>query len=655
MASVYKAFEPDLDRYVALKILPSEFATDRTFGERFNREAKMVAKLEHPNILPIFSYGIQGGVPWMAMRLVGGGNLAALAGGKPLPPRRAVEIIEGVAEALDYAHGKGVIHRDVKPQNILLDEAGRVYLVDFGIARMTEGAQRLTQAGLVAGTPTYMAPEQASGAELDARVDIYSLGIVAYELFTGRPPFQAAEPMDVLMKQVSDPVPVPPRGSVPDGVIEPLMRCLAKRPEDRWPSAGAFAGALRKGVQDSESDGAADDYEPTIAMERPDFSDMGGADGRSYEPTVLSSRVVSPPGGPLPPKAPTYEPTVFSARPSGAAPKPEDSGRYEPTVLVPRATPVSRPAVKPGAGAPPNETKNSNSGLKIAAALLVGFGLLIVLGGVAAYSWWTGRNSAATEPVQPAVLAQASAENRPLPPAPEGTPQPAAEPAADAPADPAQQPQTPQAGDAPVGPNPAGAAPAPTAAAPKAAPQPARDKGTPAVTRPPVSKQPQADATARPDASRPATPEAEPSQAEAPSPVLEAVPEASRSWTNAAEAERTGPLQYDRSIDIGVRVAGVPVDRVYITAKDARSGIKKLFKKSTDKKRFQAEFLLNCPKDGSRPKLRFEVELQKAEGGVLERLSESKNCEGHIRLTRDVATSILDDARKVRIRVRLAG
>ena len=248
MASVYKAYEAALDRYVALKVLPGEFLHDETFAERFRREAKVVARLEHPNIIPIHAFGIEGGIPWMAMRLISGGALSSLLRGRRLAHDRITTILRGVADALDYAHGKGVVHRDVKPQNILLDEAERVYLADFGIAKMVEGSGALTQTGMITGTPQYMAPEQATGQPVDQRVDIYALGVVAYEMLTGRVPFAADTPVAVLMKHVTEPMPIPPASAVPEPLVRALLRSMAKKPEDRWPTAGAFARALQEGL-----------------------------------------------------------------------------------------------------------------------------------------------------------------------------------------------------------------------------------------------------------------------------------------------------------------------------------------------------------------------------------------------------------------------
>jgi predicted Ser/Thr protein kinase len=247
MASVYKAYEPALDRYVALKVLPAEFLHDETFAERFQREAKVIAKLEHPKIVPIFGFGIDQGVPWMAMRLVAGGTLAGILKGGRLAPSRVVAILRGVAQALDYAHEKGVIHRDVKPQNVLLDDAERVYLADFGIARMMEGSTALTATGMITGTPQYMSPEQAQGQHVDHRTDIYALGIVAYEMLVGKVPFSADTPVAVLLKHLQAPMPLPAPSECSEPLVRVLLKCTAKAADDRWPTASAFVDALETG------------------------------------------------------------------------------------------------------------------------------------------------------------------------------------------------------------------------------------------------------------------------------------------------------------------------------------------------------------------------------------------------------------------------
>ena len=247
MATVYHAYETELDRDVALKVLPPEFLHDHSFARRFEREAKLVAKLEHPNIVPIYASGIDAGIPWMSMRLLAGGSLDTILKEERLSLARVVELLRGVAEGLDHAHAHGVIHRDVKPSNILLDDANRVCVGDFGLARVAERSLVHTQTGM-AGTPHYMAPEQALGGEVDHRCDIYSLGIVVYEMLTGRVPFAADSPLAVLMKYVSEQIPIP-RGQ---GPAEPLWRvveqCLATEPDGRWPSATAFAAAMEGAV-----------------------------------------------------------------------------------------------------------------------------------------------------------------------------------------------------------------------------------------------------------------------------------------------------------------------------------------------------------------------------------------------------------------------
>ena len=244
MATVYRARDLSLERDVALKVLPAEFLHDAAFAERFKQEARVAARLEHPHIVPVHGFGIEQGAPWMAMRLITGGSLADRVRRGPLAPGALAALLRDVAGALDYAHDRGVVHRDVKPANVLLDEGGRAYLADFGIARMLEGSAVVTTTGMIQGTPSYMAPEQAMGEKVDRLADVYALGMVAFECLTGRVPYTGTTPVAVLMKHVQEPVPEPSEAEVARPLAAVLRRGLAKAKTDRWPSAGAFANAL---------------------------------------------------------------------------------------------------------------------------------------------------------------------------------------------------------------------------------------------------------------------------------------------------------------------------------------------------------------------------------------------------------------------------
>ncbi|MFQ5923924.1 MAG: serine/threonine protein kinase, partial [Anaerolineales bacterium] len=206
MAAVYKAYQPGMDRYVALKILPQQYARDAEFTGRFEQEAKVIAKLQHPHILPVHDYGEAEDYTYIVMPLVETGTLAdLLQGEKPMPLQRIRIIITQLGDALDYAHSQGLIHRDVKPSNVLTDKRGNCLLTDFGIAKMVEGTKHFTQTGGIVGTPHYMSPEQGGGDPLTRQSDIYSLGVLLYEMVTGRVPFDAETPMAVVIKHMTDP------------------------------------------------------------------------------------------------------------------------------------------------------------------------------------------------------------------------------------------------------------------------------------------------------------------------------------------------------------------------------------------------------------------------------------------------------------------
>jgi hypothetical protein len=250
MASVYKAFDTTLERHVAIKIIRPDIETDNQgeFLKRFQREAKSLAQLDHPYILKVLDYGDQEGLPYLVMPFLEGGTLKEKMG-KPMPYGQAAALLAPIAEALDYAHKRNIIHRDVKPANILISQSGAPILSDFGIAKILvqSGSTQLTGAGVGIGTPDYMAPEQWTGTA-DARTDIYSLGVVFYQMVTGRLPFSADTPAAVLIKHLRDPLPRPRTfvHDLPEAVEQVLFKALAKEPENRFQTMKEFASTLEK-------------------------------------------------------------------------------------------------------------------------------------------------------------------------------------------------------------------------------------------------------------------------------------------------------------------------------------------------------------------------------------------------------------------------
>ncbi len=309
MAMVYKAYDAALDRNVAIKVIRTEMGSDPSFLQRFQREAKALAKLDHPYILKVLDYGEQDGVPYLVMPFVGGGTLKARMG-QPIAPAETARILAPVARALAYAHQQGIIHRDVKPANILITPTGEPILSDFGIAKLLqqEGANQLTATGVGMGTPDYMAPEQWLGTT-DARTDVYALGVILFQMITGRLPYTADTPAAVLLKHMQDPLPRPGDfvPGLPDSVERVIFKALAKEPNERFQSMDAFAGAL-EGLASSAA------KSPALTLPAvPHAAPPGG-------------QPIAPPVSPAPPVARPAQPGAYSAAARPAPAQPPASG-----------------------------------------------------------------------------------------------------------------------------------------------------------------------------------------------------------------------------------------------------------------------------------------------------------------------------------------
>lgn len=300
MGEVYRAQHLRLGREAAVKILPANLVTEADFLKRFEREASSAASLTHPNILQVYDYGEQDGVPYLVMPYIKNGTLKDRLEQRTVIPPQMAHYLTDVADALDYAHRKGIVHRDVKPANILIDEHDRAYLGDFGIAKALEGTDNLTQTGLGVGTPEYMAPEQAQG-RAEPRSDLYALGIMVYQMLTGRVPYTGNSTVEVLMKHLQEPVPVAAlHGTAAQQFSPILQRALSKDPNGRYSTGRELMAAVNE------------------AMAHTDFAESGPAAetvvGHSPLPGVSAGTprpntpTPTPYGGPPQPFYPTTPP-----------------------------------------------------------------------------------------------------------------------------------------------------------------------------------------------------------------------------------------------------------------------------------------------------------------------------------------------------------
>ena len=366
MAVVYRAFDPRLGRSVALKILAPELANDAAFRERFNREMRAAAAVDHPHIIPVYDAGEASGSLFIAMRYVAGQDLRTLLDREgALSPSRVTRIVSQVASALDEAHSRGMVHRDVKPGNMLIGtvagsgQPDHVYLSDFGLSKQSLSTSNLTATGQFLGTLDYMAPEQVEGRPIDGRADLYALACSAFEMLAGRPPFKREESVAVLLAQVSAPTPSlrALRPELPPAVDQVMARAMAKAPGDRYQSCTAFADALREacglGAGEAEAAGrpAAAGWEPTemahVAGQAPPTawpgpaapapptawpSDPHPASYQAGQTDPLPGAPTSYPAGPQPGQHPSWP----EAPPSRYVVSPPAPSRYTADAVAPR-------------------------------------------------------------------------------------------------------------------------------------------------------------------------------------------------------------------------------------------------------------------------------------------------------------------------------
>ncbi|VAW36830.1 Serine/threonine protein kinase PrkC, regulator of stationary phase, partial [hydrothermal vent metagenome] len=271
MATVYKGHHTRLDRHVAIKVLHTVFKDDDNFLRRFTREAQVVARLEHGNIVPIYDFAEHDGFPYLVMRYIAGETLKDRLNKGALSRNELIRVTSGIADGLDYAHNQGVLHRDVKPSNILLTQGGGVFISDFGLARITQAGESTLSQDMIMGTPQYISPEQAKGTtELDGRTDIYSFGIIVYEMVTGQVPFYSDTGYSVIHSQIFDPPPLPSslNSKISPAMEAVLLKVLSKEPAERYATAGEFMATFKQAALDAPSQ-----LEPQGAVVLPDSTE----------------------------------------------------------------------------------------------------------------------------------------------------------------------------------------------------------------------------------------------------------------------------------------------------------------------------------------------------------------------------------------------
>ena len=416
MAEVYLAEDQRLDRKVAIKILPAAMAQEGEFKARFEREARALARLQHPHILPVYNYGQQDGLTYLVMPYITDGSLDQRMKNArgPLPLNQIVQWTEEMSSALQFAHDQGIIHRDVKPGNMLMSSGDHLLLSDFGIAKVVDANTSLTNTGVTVGSPEYMAPEQASGAA-DYRSDIYSLGVVVYKMLTGQVPFSASTPMQVMFRHVQEPPPAP---RVHNPAISPqveavVLQALAKRPEQRFQSANVLAAALKSAANagtpplanpafyTQPASGPASSFSQASIQTPPQsaYPAQSPSGPPAYPSHTAFNQPVSSYNQPVSPYPATYESTLYDP----SRQRPEARGAWAsqppPAIAPVQVYPGQRPQVSP--------PRKSGKGVVIA-ILAVSLVIAATLGGGIYYVGSHRSNTAQTQQTRTAGVTPTS-------------------------------------------------------------------------------------------------------------------------------------------------------------------------------------------------------------------------------------------------------